>query len=187
MNNLIIITSNKNKVKEISAITGLKLDSADLEIPEIQALDVEEVAREKAIAAYKIIKKPVIVDDTGLYIEALGDLPGAFITWFLKCMGTGGIINLMRGEKNRRAYVKTCIAYADKNGARTFVGKIKGIIPKKVSGSRGFGWDAIFIPEGYKKTYSEMSKDEKNSISMRKEALKKFMTFLSSRKKRQLQ
>lgn len=182
MNNLIIITSNKNKVKEIEAITGLKLDSADLEIQEMQALDVEDVARAKALDAYSIIKKPVIVDDTGLYIEALGGLPGAFITWFLKCMGTEGIIKLMRGEKNRRAYVKTCIAYADENGARIFTGEIKGKIPEKVSGKRGFGWDAIFIPDGYGKTYSEMSADEKNLISMRKEALEEFMEFLSSLK-----
>lgn len=176
-----LITSNKNKVKEIEEITGLKLDSADLKIREIQSLDVEEVARAKALAAYKIIKKPLIVDDTGLYIEAMGGLPGAFITWFLKCSGTAGIIKYMKGEKNRRAYVKTCIAYADENGARIFTGEIEGKIPEKVSGKRGFGWDAIFIPDGYNKTYSEMSSDEKNLISMRKEALEKFIKFLSSR------
>jgi non-canonical purine NTP pyrophosphatase (RdgB/HAM1 family) len=79
---MILITGNKNKVKEFEFILGFKIENIDLQLEEIQSIDVEEVAKHKAKSAYNMLKKPVIVEDTGLYFEELNGLQGAiFLTY----------------------------------------------------------------------------------------------------------
>lgn len=177
MQKILVITGNQGKVNEISAITGLTVEAKKLELPEIQSLSVEEVAKEKAMAAYEIVRQPVLVDDTGMNIEALNGLPGALVVWFLDLLGPQGVLNLIANKKNRKASVSTCIAYADANGVQTFIGTVNGTIPAELRGDEGFGYDPIFIPEGWNKTYAEMTTDEKNKISMRKIALMKFKDY----------
>jgi XTP/dITP diphosphohydrolase len=179
---LLFITSNQNKLEEFKAITGLDVDSCQLDIPEIQSMDVEEVAKAKAISAFKITGSPVIVDDTGMSIDSLNGLPGAFITWFLERLGPEGILDLLIEKHNRKASVSTCIAYADEKGVHTFVGTVPGTISNNSRGENGFGYDTIFIPDGHDKTYAEMSNEEKNEISMRKIALLKFREFMQQKK-----
>lgn len=179
MQKILVITGNQNKAEEIASITGLEVETKKLELPEIQSLSVEEVAKKKAMDAYKIVRQPVIVDDTGMSIEALNSLPGALVFFFLASLGTQGILDIMRNKKNRKASVSTCIAYADNEGVKTFVGTVFGVISKEIKGESGFGYDPIFIPEGYDKTYAEMSADEKNKISMRKIALMKFREYIN--------
>ena len=175
---LVVVTGNQGKANEIASITGWPVEIAELDIVEIQSLSVVEVAKEKATSAYKIIGKPVVVDDTSMSIEALNGLPGALISWFLDKLGPEGIVGLIDGNKNRQATVSTCIAYCDDKGVRAFEGIVEGTIPLEAQGEGGFGYDPIFIPKGYKKTYAEMSANEKNNISMRKIALEKFKNFL---------
>ena len=88
---------------------------------------------------------------------------------------------MVAGESNRRASVSTCIAYADDNEVRTFVGTIRGQLAWESRGDNGFGYDPIFIPDGQDRTYAEMTSDEKNSHSMRSEALAQFKDFLASK------
>lgn len=178
MQKILIITGNQEKADEISAITGLTIEAKNLELSEIQSLSVEEVAKKKAVAAYKIVRQPVLVDDTGMSIEALNGLPGAFVSWFLDSLGSQGVLNLIKNQENRKASVSTCIAYADVNGAQTFVGTVNGTIPTELRGDKGFGYDPIFIPDGNDKTYAEMTSEEKNEISMRKIALMKFKEYI---------
>lgn len=178
---ILFITRNKNKIAEARAITGLDISAQDLEIPEIQSLSVEEVAKAKALAAFQITQKPVIVDDTGLTIKAWNGLPGALIVWFLEAVGTEGLLKLLTQEKNRRASVATCIAYADKTGVFSFSGKVSGTIAKKSKGVCGFGYDPIFIPQGQTQTYAQMTAEEKNGISMRQIALLKLKKFLNKK------
>lgn len=176
---ILFITGNKKKAEEVKAITGLDVLTKSLDIPEIQALDVEEVAKAKALSAFHLTGQPVIVDDTGMSIEALSGLPGALVAWFLDTLRPEGILKMLNGEKNRKASVSTCIAYADQNGAAVFTGTIHGEIADSLRGENGFGYDPIFIPDGYDKTYAEMTSDEKNEISMRKIALLKFKEFMA--------
>lgn len=177
---ILFITGNKNKLEEVRVITSLNIISKKLEIQEIQALNVEKVAKAKALSAFKQTNQPVIVDDTSLSIETLGGLPGAFVSWFLDTIKPEGIADLISGKKNRRASVSTCIAYADETGVYTFTGTINGRISESPRGKNGFGYDPIFIPDGHGKTYAEMNSDEKNEISMRKIALIKFKKFVST-------
>ncbi|MBU4332247.1 RdgB/HAM1 family non-canonical purine NTP pyrophosphatase [Patescibacteria group bacterium] len=181
MKKILVITGNQGKADEISAITGLNMEAKKLELSEIQSLSVEEVAKKKAMAAYEILRQPVIVDDTGMSIEALNNLPGALIVWFLDSLGPQGVLDLITDKTNRKASVSTCIAYADANGVQTFVGVVNGTIPTELKGDGGFGYDPIFIPEGQNKTYAEMTADEKNNISMRKIALMKFKEYITSK------
>ncbi len=176
---ILFITSNKKKAEDVKAITGLDIMAKSLDIPEIQALDVAEVAEAKALSAFQLTGQPVIVDDTGMSIEALNGLPGALVAWFLDALGPEGILKMLKCEKNRKASVSTCIAYADENGATVFTGTIHGSIADSLRGENGFGYDPIFIPDGHDKTYAKMTSAEKNEISMRKIALLKFKEFMA--------
>ena len=178
---ILFITGNNKKAEEVRAITGLNVLAKNLEILEIQSLDVEEVAKAKALSAFQATGFPVIVDDTGMSIAALNGLPGALVSWFLDTLKPEGILKLMASETNRKASVFTCIAYADQTGVFSFVGTIQGTISDSLRGENGFGYDPIFIPDSHDKTYAEMTADEKNEISMRKIALLKFKEFISKR------
>ena len=178
MKTITIVTGNPNKAKEIEALIGAPVESASLDIKEVQSLSVAEVAREKALAAYRALGVPVVVDDTGMNIEALGGLPGALVFWFLDTIGPEGILRLMRDSEDRRASVSTCIAYCEGPDVRLFEGIIEGTVSTEIRGTNGFGYDPIFIPNGQSKTYAEMTTEEKNTISMRSIALSKLRDFL---------
>ena len=149
------ITSNKNKAKEIKEVIGTELKVLDLRVREIQEIDVEKVVKDKAREAFSFLKRPVIVEDTGLYIKAWNKFPGALIKWVLKGLGREGICNFLKNERNATA--ETCFCYYDGKKAQIFKGQIKGEITKRPKGKSGFGWDPIFQPKGFKKTFAEMS------------------------------
>ena len=168
---MIFATSNHQKLKEFESILGIKLNHSDLDLDEIQSVDVEEVAIHKAKQAYELLKEPVIVEDTGLYFEELNGLPGALIKFFVKKLTLDQICSLVK--ENRSATAITCIAYFDGNELKIFKGETKGEIAKEPRGTNGFGWDPIFIPEGYSQTFAEITSEEKEDKFMRKEAIKK--------------
>ncbi len=176
---LTVVTGNKSKAAEIAAITGWQVEATYLDILEVQSLDVQEVAKEKALAAYREIKRPVVVDDTGMSISALNGLPGALVSWFLDQVGPSGILKMIAGCEDRKASVSTCIGYADENGTQVFVGTISGNLAFEEKGTNGFGYDPIFVPEGETRTYAQMTSEEKNSHSMRKLALVQLKEFLA--------
>jgi non-canonical purine NTP pyrophosphatase (RdgB/HAM1 family) len=175
---IIFITSNKGKLKEAqSIIPGVVGQSIDL--PEIQEVDARKVVEAKLKEAYKRRRGEYIVEDTSLYFECLNGLPGPLIKWFLEKLGDKKLAELAKKLKNTRAEAKTIIGYIDKNGkAKFFKGTIKGRIVSP-RGAGGFGWDKIFMPDGFKKTFGEISREEKNKISMRKKALIKLAKYFS--------
>jgi XTP/dITP diphosphohydrolase len=182
MKTITVVTGNINKAKEIEKITGFPVENFDLQIKEIQSLSVAEVAREKAIAAFQSLKRPVIVDDTGMSIAAIGGLPGALVSWFLDSIGPEGILRLLGDNSDRRAIVSTCVAYCDGDKVEVFEGAVEGTISDRPRGENGFGYDPIFVPAGGEKTYAEMSSAEKNAVSMRSIALGKLKSFLERHK-----
>lgn len=180
---LTLVTSNKNKLREVQEILGINIESANLEIDEVQTLDPQGLARKKARAAYQKLQKPLIIEDTALFFDAWQDLPGVYINAFIKTVGCEGLVKMLQPFNNRHAYAQTTVAlYLDNNSCHTFIGKIQGTIANKPQGNRGFGWDPIFIPEGHRQTFAQMSSKEKNQISMRKVALTKLKDFLSEDK-----
>ncbi len=166
---MILITGNKNKLKEFEDILGIKINSKDLNIEEIQAVDVEKVSEYKARKAYEILKEPVLVEDTGLFFDELNGLPGALIKSFLERLSKQEICDILKN--NRKAIAKTCICYFNGKDIDFFTGEVRGEIALSPRGEKGFGFDDIFIKEGSNKTFAEI--ENKNDISMRKLALEK--------------
>ena len=170
---LLFVTSNAGKVREVEAILGSPVEQLDLDVPEIQALDVEVVVREKARAAFAHAGRPVLVEDTGLYLDALRGLPGALVRWFLATIGPEGICNLIPPGADRGAHARTAVALCDGETVEVLTGEVPGVIVSRPRGEGGFGWDPIFQPAGATRTFAEMDQAEKNAFSMRRRALER--------------
>ncbi|MBU0586389.1 XTP/dITP diphosphatase [Candidatus Micrarchaeota archaeon] len=173
---MLFITSNEHKFKEVKEILGsfeIEVLHQKMNYSEIRADDVEEVALESAKTLFSIIKKPLVVEDTGLFIDVLKGFPGAYSGWVQKKLGNNGILKLMENESRRDAHFKTCVGYADEKGCRTFVGKVDGRISIEEQGKQGFGYDPIFIPNTENNTFAE-NETLKNRISHRFNAFAAF-------------
>jgi XTP/dITP diphosphohydrolase len=171
----VFVTTNEHKRREAQAILGVELEGAALgDLPEIQALDVAEVAAEKALRAYDALgapEHPVLVEDSGLVVEAWNGLPGALTKWFVASVGNEGILRMLAGG-DRSARAVCAVALADVDGeVRIFWGEVAGTLAPEPRGAGGFGWDPIFIPEGGGLTYAQMGA-AKNEDSHRTRALR---------------
>ncbi|HLA04247.1 MAG TPA: non-canonical purine NTP pyrophosphatase [Patescibacteria group bacterium] len=182
LSDLVVVTSSPDKLAEINEILGTNHKVSKLDIPEIQSLDLEEVITHKAREAYKKIKKPVLVEDVSFEIGALKGLPGTFIKFFLKTLGTEGTVALIKG-KNTNTKVTTAAAIYDGQNLKVFKGTIYGTLSSKDRGKYGFGFDKVFIPNGYSKTFAQMPSSLKNKISHRAKVLRKVLAYLDSPKK----
>jgi len=175
-------SSNKNKFEEAKNITsefGLKLKFLKHSLQEIQANTLEEIATHKAMQAFSIYSRPVIVEDAGLFIKSLGGFPGPYSSFVFDTIGNKGILRLV--SVKRDAIFRSVIAYCEKrNDVHLFSADVNGIISKKEQGKR-WGFDPIFIPSGNNKTYSQLA--EKNKISHRYLALKNFSNWYLHKKK----
>ena len=176
-NSLIFATSNKNKLKEVQSILGVSVTGTSLEINEIQSLDPIKVAVEKAKSYFKELKKPLFVEDTSLSFKALNGLPGTYISDFERSLNYLSLAGLANG--NRKATAQVTVVFIDKEGKEhIFIGRVNGTISAKPRGKNGFGWDVIFIPEGERRTFAEMTAEEKNKYSMRRIAFESFAKWL---------
>jgi len=184
MNKLIFATGNKDKLREAGQILGLELEGVDIEIDEIQSLNPLKVASKKANDYFAAVNKALFVDDVALTFAEIAPLPGTYINDFLKTIGNAGLLKMLAGKENRTATAYVTIAYTEP-GMRviTFQGVVTGTIAKEERGTSGFGWDTIFIPEGSKKTYAEMTDAEKNAGSSRTRALKSLKEWLLKEKR----
>jgi inosine triphosphate pyrophosphatase len=174
---LYFITGNKNKFAEVKAILP-SVKRLDIDLPEIQDLDAKKIIRTKLLEALNHKQAEIIVEDTSLYFDCLNGLPGPLIKWFLKTIGNDGLFNIVEKLGNAKVEAKTIIGYAkNPNKIYYFEGSIKGTIisPK---GESDFGWDPIFQPEGFSKSFAELTREEKNEISMRRIALNKLEKFI---------
>lgn len=149
-----------------------------LNLDEIQTLDLHELVAHKAKQAYEILKTPVLVEDAQLSCPAMGGLPGPFIKWFLDALGVEGFSRLMQTYDNQSAHGKICFGLYDGRDMRFFEGEMRGIISPEPRGAGGFGFDQIFINEGFTKTRAEMTEEEYASTSYRKHALDALKDFL---------
>lgn len=176
---MILLTGNKDKLREFEGILGIKINHKNVELDEIQSVNIEDVIRHKAKQAYDMLHEPVIVEDTGLYFEELNGLPGALTKFFLNKLSLEQICGLLK--TNRNALARTAIAYFDGKAMEVFTGETKGKIAESPKGENGFGWDPVFIPEGYDKTFAELSPEEKQADFMRKTAIEKLKKFMEER------
>jgi XTP/dITP diphosphohydrolase len=183
---LSVVTENKAKGVEalsILASLGVKARLVLMGKQEIQSESLEEIALHAARVAYATLRKPLLVDDSGLFIEALNGFPGPYSSYVYKKIGVRGILKLMSGEVNRRACFKTAVAVIIPPLEKVYTGETCGEITLEPRGEHGFGFDPIFIPENSKRTYAEMTLEEKNRISHRYKAYKKMVEDLKTKYK----
>jgi XTP/dITP diphosphohydrolase len=166
----LFVTSNPGKLREIEEFLGERVEQIDLDLPEIQALDVADVVRQKALSAFAAVGRPIVVEDTGLSIDALGGLPGALIKWFLIAIGPAGICRLIPPDAGRAATARSAIGYCAGETVEIFTGETRGEIVLEPAGD-DFGWNPIFRPDGSPRTFAEMNVEERNRFSMRRLAL----------------
>ncbi|MBI2646974.1 non-canonical purine NTP pyrophosphatase [Candidatus Woesearchaeota archaeon] len=155
------VTTNNNKVKEFRQILEpeIKVNHIKIYYPELRSDEPEEIARLSSEMLANKLKKPVIVEDSGLFIKALNDFPGTCSAYIHKRIGLQGIIKLMEDIKDRECTYKSAVAYCEpRKKPISFLGEEKGTIADKIKGSFGFGHDPIFIPDGSKKTSVEKLK-----------------------------
>lgn len=156
----VYVTGNPHKAEFFAKMTQLDIPHVKIDVEEIQSLFLKEIVEHKARQAYSIVKKPVIIEDTKLTFNALGELPGSFIKWFLQELEAQGLCDLLTGYEDRSARAGAAIAYYDGLKMKIFERELGGIIVKKPAGSSGFGWNRIFVPDGAQTTLGQMSEDE---------------------------
>lgn len=186
---LVVATNNAHKLEEISAILGNEMELLSLkdihcntDIPET-ADTLEGNARQKAMYIHENYGMDCFADDTGLEVEALNGAPGVFSARYA---GDGHdseanmqkLLKELEGKENRKAQFRTAICLIMEGKEYLFEGIVKGHIIEEKRGGAGFGYDPIFVPEGYDQTFAELGNDVKNTISHRARAVEKLCTFL---------
>jgi XTP/dITP diphosphohydrolase len=190
MKTIYFITSNKGKVHEATSKLkpyGYTIVQKDYGYPEIQTDALENVARYGVEQIKKNgIDHPFILEDAGIFIEALKGFPGVYSSYVYYTIGVDGILQLMNGVQNEKriAQFRSVFAYGTPEGRmELFVGNCSGFISLEKRGIKGFGYDPIFIPKGFETTFAEMSTINKNKVSHRGKSLEKLVTFLKKEKK----
>lgn len=174
---LFYITSNVGKFRDAKLIIP-EIEKIDIDLPEIQEINPKKIIEAKLIEAKKQKEGRFMITDGSLYLEAIPGLPGPLIKWFEKTIGNKGLFQLAKKMGNFDACAKVIVGYIDnQNKINYFEGEIRGKIVKP-RGLNGFGWDEIFQPKGYKKTFAEMTIEEKNKISHGRIAFEKLREYL---------
>ena len=186
---LVFATNNSNKLSEIRSlvpdrieILSLKEINCNEELPETNPT-LKENALQKARYVFDNYGFNCFADDTGLEIDALGGEPGVYSARYAgeDCSAEDNmnkVLEKLEGEENRKAKFRTVIALIIDGKETLFEGECKGEITQTKSGVEGFGYDPIFIPNGYQLTFAEMNKVEKGAISHRGKAIKRLVVFL---------
>jgi XTP/dITP diphosphohydrolase len=185
---LLVATHNEHKKEEIQQILGsdcVVKSLTDYNIHEEIVEDGDSFHANALIKAKYCFEKtgiPSLGDDSGLVVEALDGRPGIFSARYAGdhdfAKNIEKVLEEMQGIENRKAYFVTVLCYYDENGAQYFEGRVHGNLLTENKGFKGFGYDPIFVPEGYERTFAEMDPEDKNKISHRKQALDLFMDFL---------
>jgi XTP/dITP diphosphohydrolase len=164
-----------------SILTGLDIAVGMLKMKdtEIQSDSLAEIAQTSARDVFKRCGLPVIVEDAGLFVDALKGFPGPYAAYAYKTVCNKGLLKLMEGTENRKARFKSAIAYCDSEAETpvVFEGEAEGeitVAERVGNGKSGFGFDPVFKPDGSAKTFAEMTLEEKNCFSHRAKAVRKF-------------
>jgi non-canonical purine NTP pyrophosphatase (RdgB/HAM1 family) len=178
MERVTFITGNQKKADYLAKYLGIPVDHIKLDLDEIQSLELNEIVEHKVREAYSIIKVPVLVDDVSLEFIAFGRLPGPFIKFFLKEMSYDDICDMLNG-KTREAIARSVYGYYDGKTLKLFEGELEGRIAEKPAGENGFGWDQIFIPNGYDVTRAQLDEKDDRETYLKLKPLQKIKKFLT--------
>lgn len=180
MANITFITGNQKKADYLAKYLGFPVDHVKLDLDEIQSLDLKEIVEHKVRQAFEKIKKPVIVEDVSLEFAALGRLPGTFIKFFVDEVPFENICSMIDG-KTRKATARCVFGYFDGQELKLFEGGLDGEIATTPSGENGYGWDKIFIPQGYTVTRASLEEKDDQKTYLQIKPFAKLKEFLESK------
>lgn len=194
MKKLVFVTNNQHKLSEAKAILNDKVEICSLK--EIGCFDeiaetgvtLNENAEIKANYVFSLFNCDTFADDTGLEVESLNGAPGVYSARYAGEDGNSAkniekLLFELKGKKNRNAQFRTVIALIENGEKHFFEGIIKGKIIEKQKGNGGFGYDSVFVPEGYDKTFAELPIEIKNSISHRARAMQLLVDYFNQKQK----
>lgn len=181
MDSLTFITGNQHKAEYLAKWLDVSIAHSKVDLDEIQSLDLRQVVDHKARQAYEMIQGPVLVEDVALTFTAMGRLPGTFIKWFLEALGLDGLCKLVDGLEHRGAECAIMYALFDGSKMHYFEATQKGKIAEAPRGTGGFGWNAVFVPDGSPLTYAEMDIDTFKKWNIRAHAIEKLRVFMHDR------
>ncbi len=174
MKKIHFVTHNENKIREFKEILeGIEVEQINYDYPELRSDYPEEIVLEAVKKLAEKYRKPIVIEDSGLFIPALGDFPGTCSAYIHKRIGLKGILRLMEFVNDRKCYYRSAVGYCEPGKEPvSFSGEEEGTIAMEEKGNNGFGHDPIFIPKGYEKTYAEMEDVEKIKKFRRRAVLK---------------
>ncbi len=177
-NKIYFITGNEGKAKYLADFLGMKIERKKIDLKEIQSMNLEEIVQEKVREAYKIVQVPVLVEDVALEFKALNGLPGPFVKFFVDNMKLQEVCDLLK-DKNRQATARCVFGYFDGEKEEYFEGFLEGEIAKHPKGKNGYGWDKIFIPDGYNgQTRAELNLENDKVTYLKMKPLEEVKKFL---------
>ena len=166
-----------NEARHVLAEFKIATAMLRVETVEIQDDNIENIAKASAMDAFEITGLPLIVEDAGLFVEALNGFPGPYSSYVYKTLGTKGVLKLMKNIEKRDAFFHSVVAFfSPKLASKTFHGEINGEIAIQERGDYGFGFDPIFEPSNnnHCETFAEMNTQKKNKFSHRAKAFRRF-------------
>ena len=157
----------------------MNLRVVQVDLPEIQEVNTEGIAKEKALLAAQLAGGPSLIEDTSLEFHALGDMPGPYIKWFQERLQSVGLWRILTAYDDKSATAVCTLAFSPAPHADPvlFTGKVEGNIVEPVEG-RGFGWDSIFVPNEESEPFSCLSIERKNELSHRGDAVRQWVKWL---------
>lgn len=177
------ITSNEGKyreVKEIAEKYEIEIEWMKMKYLEPQGSNLEDIAKRSAEILSEKISDEFFIEDSGLFVDTLNGFPGPYSSYVFNTIGNDGILKLMENVESRKAHFKAVVAYFDGKEVHIFTGKVEGEIAYEARGTKGFGYDPIFLY--HNKTFAEMDTEEKNRISHRRKAFEKFFSWLKTKR-----
>ena len=180
MKDLVFITGNQNKADYLAKLLGIPINHQKADLDELQSLDLRFITEHKVRQAYKLVKKPVLVEDVGLIIRSMGRLPGPFIKWFIEDIGLAGICRLADASTDRSAIAACCYGYYDGVTLKLLYSELEGQIADNPRGDAGFGWNPLFIPRGHTLTLGEMSEEQFSEQYVKIKPIRQMADFLQS-------
>lgn len=172
-----VITSNPGKVREYREALSrfsIGIEHAKISYDEIQTSDLKDVVRHGMDALRSKGLRDFIIDDSGMFVDALNGFPGVYSAYVQRTIGNAGILELTENAENRKANFQCCIGCNVKGNDIIVSGRCDGVILRKASGTDGFGYDPIFSHDGIR-SFAELPLKEKNDISHRGNAVKLLM------------
>lgn len=172
-----VVTSNEGKAREFAAaLEGIpwRVERVAMEYEEVQADTLGQVARASAgwLIGQGAVEPPFVLEDAGLFVDALGGFPGVYSAYVYRTLGCDGILRLMEGREDRSARFESRIALVLPGGSVEVIeGTCHGTVPPEARGSGGFGFDPVFVPAGEAVTFAEMEIVEKQVHSHRGKAM----------------